>query len=313
MATIYGDPEETIAKTVVSPARNTVAGNNKNELSPDINSSGNIVCGQIFTAEPSSCHQQQRYDVIVYENDAGAFGADYDFDYIDGDDSSSQANTVTNEKFDELDASLEGLTRDPYIATLIQTTNGCEDTIWRYRNELSVRAKRCRNGPVGSLITRRSTAKGSVVEKYTNDCFLLHQFINGNSVDVNELFKTSTHTSRSNNTQCHVDDANPPVSISAEITLMKENISQLLADVTLLKGSVAKTQESLDAINKTMKSDIGNIKNEIQACKNSLNGTINATFYPQVVENDFLSAKLAHIGRMVTKLDKSRMALEKNI
>ena len=60
-----------------------------------------------------------------------------------------------------------------------------------------------------------------------------------------------------------------------------------------------------------MKSDIRNIKNEIETCKNSLNGTINATFYPQVVENDFLSAKLAHIGRMVTKLDKSRMALEK--
>ena len=50
----------------------------------------------------------------------------------------------------------------------------------------------------------------------------------------------------------------PLVSISAEITLMKENISQLLADVTLLKRSVAKTQESLDAINKTMKSKCSN-------------------------------------------------------
>ena len=173
-----------------------------------------------------------------------------------------------------------------------------------------MQAKRCKNGPVGSLITRRSTAKGSVVEKYTNDCFLLHQFINGHTSDVNELFKANALMSRSNNTQCSGDNGNVPVPLSAEITLMKENISQLLADVTLFKGAVAKTQDSLESISKTMKSDIGKIKNELETCKTSLNGTINATLYPQVVQNELLSAKLTRIGRMVTKLDKSRMALE---
>ena len=52
------------------------------------------------------------------------------------------------------------------------------------------------------------------------------------------------------------------------------------------------------------------MKNELETRKTSLNGTINATLYPQVVQNELLSAKLTHIGRMVTKLDKSRMALE---
>lgn len=313
---MYGDQEETSLKTVVSPARNTESTDNNNDLSPVINSSGNIVCGQpqhplAIKEEHYSHHKQQPYDVIIYHNDTDLVGEEYDFDYIDGVESSGQAQIVTNEKFDELDASLDGLTKDTYIATLIQTTDGCEDTIAGYRAELSVRAKRCNNGPVGSLITRRSTAKGSVVEKYTNDCFLLHQFINGNTSDVNELFKANTLTSRPNNTQCSGNDGNIPVSLSAEITLMKESISQLLADVTLLKGSIAKTQDSLDSIGKTMKSDIGKIKNELETCKTSLNGTINATLFPQVVQNDLLSAKLAHIGRMVTKLDKSRMALEK--
>ena len=52
-----------------------------------------------------------------------------------------------------------------------------------------MRAKRCKDGPTGALITRRSTAKGSVSEKYAADCYLLYQFINGNKVDVHELFK----------------------------------------------------------------------------------------------------------------------------
>ena len=213
-------------------------------------------------------------------------GEEYDFEYIDGVESSAQAHIVTNEKYDELDASLDGLTKDTYIARLIQTTDVCEDTIAGYRAELSVRAKRCKNGQVRSLITRRSTSKGSVVEKYTINCFLLHQFINGNTSNVNELFKANTPMSRSNNTQCSGDDGNVPVPLSAEITLMNENISQLLADVTLLKG-VAKTQDSLESISKTMKSDIGKIKNELETCKTSLNGTINATLYPQVVQKNY--------------------------
>ena len=143
------DQEETSLKTVVSPARNTESATSSNERSPVINSSGNIFCGQpqhplTIKEELNSCHKQQPYDIVIFHNDTDVGGEEYDFEYIDGVESSAQAHIVTNEKFDELDASLDGLTKDTYIARFIQRTDGCEDTIAGYRAELSVRAKRCK-------------------------------------------------------------------------------------------------------------------------------------------------------------------------
>ena len=94
------------------------------------------------------------------------FGGRGPFIYGNAEDkSSSQTPSVgfANDYFDPLDAALDGLTKDLYISKLLQSTAALEDSVAQYRTELAVRAKRCKNGPTGALITRRSTAKGSVV------------------------------------------------------------------------------------------------------------------------------------------------------
>ena len=130
-----------------------------------------------------------------------------------------------------------------------------------------------------------------------NDCYLLYQFINGNSSDVSELFKIQhiTHPSRLNST-CTGDDNNP--TLTSEITLMKENITKLLTDVNMLKSSFVKTQETLNGVTDSMKKDISEIKLELEECKLKCTKTINVDKYPKAAQSTRLADKLSHIGWM---------------
>ena len=92
---------------------------------------------------------------------------------------------------DRLDSELQNLTKDLYISTIIDITSACEDTLSFYRNELALRVSQSENPPLnfGVLKDRRNSSKGSIAEKYANDCFLLNQYLLGNTCDIDDLFK----------------------------------------------------------------------------------------------------------------------------
>ena len=313
-----GDPEETQPKTAVSPSRSSepvYVG----QLSPALNDSGNIQAAQpqqplgpqyLSDTDDEVLGTGEAVQITVYTHSGVHDMSEGDDPFIYGNaDDGTSTQEFSNDQFSELDIALDGLTKDLFISKLLHTTCSSEDLVSRYRTELAVRAKRCQNGPTGALITRRSTAKGSVVEKYANDCHLLYEFINGNSVDVNELFKAqqSTHPSRMNS-NCANDDNNP--TLTSEIMLMKENITLLLTDVSMLKSNFAKTKETLTDVTETMKQDISDIKLELDECKLKCSKTINSDKYPRAAESTRLADKLSHVGWMLAKLDNSRILLE---
>ncbi|CAC5422292.1 unnamed protein product [Mytilus coruscus] len=87
-----------------------------------------------------------------------------------------------------LDQELKDLPRDSYIVKLIELTNDSDDTITWHRSMLTSRAKSIQGCPLGKLITRKSTNKGSSSQKYAKDCYLLQQVISGDPSSIDEVF-----------------------------------------------------------------------------------------------------------------------------
>ncbi|VDI40766.1 Hypothetical predicted protein [Mytilus galloprovincialis] len=54
---------------------------------------------------------------------------------------------------------------------------------------LTSRAKSIQGCPLGKLITRKSTNRGSSSQKYAKDCYLLQQFISGDPSSIDEVFR----------------------------------------------------------------------------------------------------------------------------
>ncbi|CAC5426419.1 unnamed protein product [Mytilus coruscus] len=132
-------------------------------------------------------------------------------DSQDFQDSSQGAHFVPNQDFIAmLDQELIDLHRDSYIAKLIELTNDSDDTITWYRSMLTSRAKSIQGCPLGKLITRKSTNKGSSSQKYAKDCYLLHQFISGDPSSIEEVFRkdesksVSEQTTMPLNQNCHL-------------------------------------------------------------------------------------------------------------
>ena len=278
------DSEETFVKQVYSPP-------NFHELKPIDHDSSDFQCGQTNFQVNDDCSQQ--------EGD----GELYDMD------DNSQCDTasfqVSNVVFDQLDQDLSDLPRDNYIAKLLQSTQSCEDTISRYRIELARKAKRCRNSPSGTLITRRCTSKSSVSEKYATDCFTLWDFINGNRSDVNELFKPPM-TPKPRVPSIANTDAGKNSPINVEIQVLKDTVSQLLADVSELKTEMHQAKDSVSTFSNSMKKELTLLKNELDECKYELNKNLNSELQSVVKQSDKLSVKLGYMMKSINKLEKSR-------
>ncbi|CAG2220218.1 unnamed protein product [Mytilus edulis] len=111
-------------------------------------------------------------------------------DSQDFQDCSQGTHFMPNQDFiAKLDLELIDLPRDSYIVKLIELTNDSDDTITWYRSMLTSRAKSIQGCPLGKLITRKSTNRGSSSQKYAKDCYLLQQFISGDPSSIDEVFR----------------------------------------------------------------------------------------------------------------------------
>ena len=102
-------------------------------------------------------------------------------------------------------------------------TDNCEETLSHYRHELAARSRQCENPPVGVLKDRRKSMKYSVADKYAQDCYTLNQFLSGNIMEVDDLFKKANNLANISVSQT------PRVNTDFEhdINLLKNNVSSL--------------------------------------------------------------------------------------
>lgn len=88
-----------------------------------------------------------------------------------------------------LDNATYGLLRDDYVSKLVQMCGNQEDSVIHYRQTLLSRARSIEGCPKAKLVTRRTTGNKSAQIKYANDCYLLNQFIAGDtSIELKDVF-----------------------------------------------------------------------------------------------------------------------------
>ena len=104
--------------------------------------------------------------------------------------SSQVSEFVPNQEFYAmLDKELLNLPKDAYIEKLIEVSHNSDDTITWYRSVLCSRARSIQGCPLGKLFTRKSTNKSTSAEKYAHDCYMLQQFISGDSANIEDIFR----------------------------------------------------------------------------------------------------------------------------
>ena len=193
---------------------------------------------------------------------------------------------------------LNGLPKDLYISRLLEKTMSSEETLYEYRLELAAQARSCENPPIGILKDRRNSTKETVAEKYAHDCFLLGQFIQGNTNDVSQLFKrqnSSKPKSTCDTTQCEAPEQERGV--SHDIMLLKNSLSSLQSEVTLLKAESKETKQQLETFSNETKSTIDCIKKELESC---------SVLTPDGSSTKTIAESLKLITNQLKKLETSR-------
>lgn len=203
---------------------------------------------------------------------------------------------------DQLDMELSDLPKDMYIPRLLVLVNNCEETISGYRTELASRARGCQNPPTGVLRERRNSPKGSILEKYANDCFLLYQFIFGNLSEIDDLFKRGNSSVRqvpSTPRRLATDD-------NYELMSLKNTVATLQSDVLVLKKGANEMKERFESFSFSMKSSVSSIQHELDSCCSIL-----ARKAKGVPPKDCkrLSDGIDVLSSCVSKLENSRIQL----
>lgn len=201
--------------------------------------------------------------------------------------------------YDRIDNDLYNLPKEIYISSILKMTDNCEETLSHYRHELAARPRQCENPPVGVLKDRRKSMKYSVADKYAQDCYTLNQFLSGNIMEVDDLFKKAnnlTNISVSQTPRVNTDFAH-------DINLLKNNVSSLQSEVHILKIDAADTKSKLSSFSSELKAEIALLKNELSSCSFVLAET--AKCVPQC-ETNTLSGGLKAIALLLNKLDNSR-------
>ncbi|KAL4221070.1 hypothetical protein ACF0H5_019332 [Mactra antiquata] len=187
---------------------------------------------------------------------------------------------------DRIDNELEGIPKDQFINRLLESTDSSEEMLSNYRSELSKRAKRVCNTPLGMLKDRRKTRKESASMKYANDCFLLKQYLDGNIQDISNIFRKGAEQS-----DCQAEPTSNSGSISDfDIRNIKETISVLQADVIMLKRQLMESEKKCDSMNK----DINDVKCDLVSCA----ATISQHLKDSSLQDD--SPNLAKCLRLLT-------------
>lgn len=98
--------------------------------------------------------------------------------------------------FQDMDGELHNLTRIEYVKKLSGICNADTSRISIYRDHLWSRASTVAGCPQGRLIARKGSNRRSKSEKLSNDCYIIHSFIQGER--SGEIFDIISATSMLN-------------------------------------------------------------------------------------------------------------------
>lgn len=107
--------------------------------------------------------------------------------------SDSQSSQIPNQSFIEmLDRELHNQAKDTYIETLLDLTDATDNLLTWYRTLLTSRARGLDKCPNGKLTNRKTTKASTSSYKYARDCYIINQFILGDSSEIHEVFSKSS-------------------------------------------------------------------------------------------------------------------------
>ena len=90
----------------------------------------------------------------------------------------------------QLDTALRGLAKDIYLSNALDMTSSSDELLLQYRHYLFCRITDNDAQPLGMLKDRRNSPNGpTAAQKYAEDCFVLQEYINGNTSDLKKLMK----------------------------------------------------------------------------------------------------------------------------
>ena len=173
---------------------------------------------------------------------------------------------VASVVFDRLDSELCGLTQDLYISTLLSLCHDNDDTLACYRSELAIRVQRCANPPHGVLKDRRNSTRCTLNEKFAQDCYTMEQFLQGNSSNIDHIFKKANFVNATQSSFFTPQrQTNNMTDIIHEVKLLKNTVASLQTEVHLLKVQSDTNKTEIKSFSTNLKEKIREMKQELDA------------------------------------------------
>ncbi|MES9884661.1 MAG: hypothetical protein ABW185_27775 [Sedimenticola sp.] len=175
----------------------------------------------------------------------------------------------------DLDVVLQNLTRDLFIDKLIEETHADYNSISWYRRVLSDRARTIDTCPKTDLKGRKTTNKSTSARKLAVDCYVLKQFVNGDSSEIESVYmQEKKHTPSESDTLPVSTIRSDMASMQAMLHAAITRITALETSETNYKKEIAERDKQLTEINdkfKTMHEQISSVSNRCQSLYRDVN------------------------------------------
>jgi hypothetical protein len=216
----------------------------------------------------------------------------------------TQSDSMT---YDKLQTDLHGLPKHEFVDKLMQMTSGDDNQIGLYKNYLAVQARSVDGCPSGSLIHRKSTEKSTSVWKNAQDCYILFQFMCGESAEIEKVFskqsKSISSSQPTNQAACIESSAMSIVTaVQAELTALKSSMLSLSNEVIVLRKENSVLRSRVDRIESSTVSKF----TQVDAVQKQQSETINDLDATMMFE-----MPLAKVTTTVDKLQAMHGALAK--
>jgi len=164
------------------------------------------------------------------------------------------------------------------------------------------------------MVNRKSTKTSSSLVKYASDCYVLHQFISGDSAsEINNVFK-SNKQGNSNYNLCSFSTGTPDrtlrSSIKGQVDLLcselhavKDTVSNIASEFHVFEASVKADVNCIRDENKRLKQDVARLSDVLDVCKSKIENTF---YFKDVKCENNLPGRLHFISTKVVSLEQHK-------
>lgn len=231
----------------------------------------------------------------------------------------SQDYVPNQEYYQTLDAELLGLPKELYVNKLINLTHSNDSAITWYRGVLLSRARSVKGCPLGELITRKSTVNSSSSEKYARDCYIIQDFISGNTVGIDDIFKSDQTKSKqkagSENLSTNSSLIDLRVSLQSalnRLTELENREKNNLKEIEALKRSnkklssdIQESNQKLETLQSNYDRKCAQLDANFKLCKQKSNCIGEFDYNEYITNVERLKSETTRQGKLITNLQKS--------